>query len=240
MRLMRAALTLLFPTILACSGGAQSAAGRLRPSDVAEYTELPAGYTLGERLSERCSPPLEKRALRDERLVDVDCSQKRLSAMLRARAAERGVAVLVHKSCQRDGSKNQGLRCSASLTEASGRVPLGDGAAAAPLSAAQVRDLDEPRPHDSRRIRVSFIADAAARALPPRPYDTVAETAVASVGRRNVGQVSARCERCDDMALRHALRVTAGRMGAGEVAAVRCFTDDERRCVGTALEPWSF
>jgi hypothetical protein len=104
-----------------------------------------------------------------------------------------------------------------------------------------VLDLDEPYPRQSARIRVSFLPEGEASRAAPRAYHRVDETHWPSVGRALVGQVSARCADCDALSLRHALRVTAGRMGAGEVASVRCFQDDgDQRCVGTALEPWSF
>jgi hypothetical protein len=183
------------------------------------------------------------RAIREERLPDVDCSSERLSRTLRARAAERGSRVLVGRSCRVRGDERYQVLCSAWLGEASSSIALGSGrpveAAPAP-SPAQVLDLDEPRPQDGAAIRVSFEPQPQARTLPPRSYDRVSETPRASVGRRDLGQLSARCDRCDDNALRHALRVTAGRMGAGEVASVRCFQDEGQRCVATALEPWSF
>jgi hypothetical protein len=210
---------------------------------VTEHAAVPAGYELGERLSEQCSGTRGFRALHEVRLPDVDCSSERLSRTLRARAAERGSRVLIGKTCRVHGGDSFKVQCSASLGEASSSVALGPGpskeATPAP-SPAQVLDLDEPRPQDSAEIRLSFEPQRAARKLAPRAYDRVAETARASVGRRDLGQLSARCESCDDRALRHALRVAAGRMGAGEVAAVRCFQDEGPRCIATALEPWSF
>jgi hypothetical protein len=108
-------------------------------------------------------------------------------------------------------------------------------------SAEQVLDLDEPRPQDADLIRVGFAPVSPGKGpLAPRSYDGVAETRVASVGPGVLGQVSARCEACDPSALRHALRVAAGRVGAGEVTAVKCFQDDgAARCIATALVPWS-
>src|SRR5258706_14627878 len=108
--------------------------------------------------------------------------------------------------------------------------------------AAQGLDLDEPRPQDAAQIHVGFAPVASRRqpALAPRDYAAVAETRLSSVGRAELGQVSAVCAACDAAALRHALRVTAGRVGAGEVAGVACFQDDgQARCIATALEPWS-
>jgi hypothetical protein len=241
MRSMRSAL--LFLLLAACGSAPRSAPGALRPSDVAEHAALPPGYELGERLSEQCSGTRGFRAIREERLLDVDCSSERLSRTLRARAAERGSRVLIGRSCRVQGDERYRVQCSASLGEPSSSVALGPGRRAESLPApspAQVLDLDEPRPQDGAAIRVSFQPEPQARKLAPRSYDRVAETPRASVGRRDLGQVSAHCERCDDGALRHALRVTAGRMGAGEVASIRCFQDEGQRCVATALEPWSF
>jgi hypothetical protein len=241
MRSMRSAL--LFLLLSACGGAPRSTPDSLRPSDVVEHAALPPGYELGERLSEQCAGTRGFRAIREERLADVDCSSERLARTLRARAAERGSRVLIGKSCRVHGVERYKVQCSASLGEPSSRVALGSGpppeATPAP-SPAQVLDLDEPRPQDGAAIRVSFQPQPRARQLAPRAYDRVAETALASVGRRDLGQLSARCESCNDAALRHALRVTAGRMGAGEVASVRCFQDEGQRCVATALEPWSF
>lgn len=215
----------------------------LRPSDVTEHASLPPGYELGERVTERCSGTNGLRAIDGESLLDVDCNPERLSRMLRARAAERGSRVLIGRVCRVTGRQRFNAECTASLGEPSSSVALGAGPRAEATPAptpAQVLDLDEPRPQDGAAIRVSFAPQPQARRLPPRAYDRVAETAQASVGRRDLGQVSARCQGCEERALRHALRVAAGRMGAGEVASVRCFQDGDERCVATALEPWSF
>jgi hypothetical protein len=239
-------MRVVFPLLLlvvGCAGSRPATPSSLRPSDVTEYASLPPGYTLGDRLSEHCSGTIGLRSIDEESLVQVDCSPERLSRMLRARAAERGARVLIGKSCRVVGRSAFKVDCAASLGEPSSNVALGSGPGAQPAPApspAQVLDLDEPRPQDGGSIRISFEPAPRARPLAPRAYDRVAETARASVGRRDVGQISARCVTCDQGVLRHALRVGAGRMGAGEVASVRCFQDGEQRCVATALEPWSF
>lgn len=234
----------LFPILLvACACARPVTPSSLRSSDVTEHASVPPGYELGERLSEQCAGRRGLRSIQAETLVDVDCSPERLSRMLRARAAEQGSRVLIGRSCRVIGSARFKVECTGSLGERSSSVALGADpvAEAAPAPPpARVLDLDEPRPQDGSEIRVSFAPEQRARALLPRAYDRVAETARASVGRRDLGQVSARCDDCDEGALRHALRVTAGRMGAGEVTSVRCFRDGDQRCVATALEPWSF
>ncbi|HYJ07715.1 MAG TPA: hypothetical protein VEX18_01865, partial [Polyangiaceae bacterium] len=149
------------------------------------------------------------------------------------------------KQCRQHGCGRVAIHCSATVAVAGARSSLGIGGSTglerpAP-SAAQVLDLDEPHPRQSAQIRVSFLPSTRRAHLPSRSYHRVDETAQPSVGRALVGQVSARCDDCEARSLRHALRITAGRVGAGEVASVRCFVDDDsQRCVGTALEPWSF
>ena len=213
------------------------------PREVRELSALPPGYATGPALSASCHVA-SRGSFEDEALADVDCSTERLSRLLRARAGEQGARFIVGKRCKTRGAKRE---CSAGLAVPTESVPLSDpewrvDAGPAP-SAAEVQDLDEPRPQDAAHIRVSFRAasKAALPVLPTRAYDQVAETQVPSVGRRELGQVSARCEAsCDGRALRHALRVTAGRIGAGEVTAVSCFQEaDGSRCVATALVPWS-
>jgi hypothetical protein len=240
---MRWVPTLLLLSV-ACSR-APASASRYAPSEVKELSSLPAGYAAGDSLSEGCSVA-PRGSFEDEALGDVDCSFARLSRSLRAQAGERSSRFLVGKRCRASAGSRPRLSCTASLAVPTGTVGL-DGPGAQPEgapapSAAQVQDLDEPRPQDAARIRVSFRPSAAASArLAARAYDLVAETRYPSVGRRELGQVSARCDdSCDDRALRHALRVAAGQVGAGEVSAVTCFAEAEgARCVATALVPWS-
>ena len=230
--------------VAACASPPRSTPSQLKSSDVLELAALPPGYAGGETLSESCTGFRGFRAIEEEQLGDVDCSSERLSRALRAHAAELESRIIVGKRCQVRAGKRFTIQCWATRALPTSSLPLGPLAAPpqgpAP-SASQVLDLDEPFPRQSAKIRVSFAPGAGVSWLPQRAYHRVDETAQASVGRVMLGQVSARCSDCDAPSLRHALRVTAGRMGAGEVASVRCFHDsDEQRCVGAALEPWSF
>jgi hypothetical protein len=244
---MRCVLPLFVALVsLACGGGQARSPSQLLASDVTEVASLPPGYEEGRKLSASCSGRRGFRAIEDEALPSVDCSSERLSRVLRAEAAAQHARFIVDKSCRVQGRERVRVSCSARLAVPRGEVglsaPLGSHDRPAP-SPARVQDLDEPRPQDAAEILVSFEPDADARAarLPTRAYDRVAETAQPAVGRRQLGQVSARCPSCEDSALHHALRVTAGRLGAGEVSAVRCFGEaGGKRCVATALEPWSF
>jgi hypothetical protein len=219
---------------------------RFPASEVAELVALPPGYVAGEGVRASCTVAARSGALEQEALGNVDCNFERLSRVLRARAGELSVPYLVGKECQGSAVAGGRLECSATLARRTSNVALsakGPPSAARPApSPAQVLDIDDPRPQDSEQIRVSFeplVEGAQARFL-PRAYDRVAETAWPAVGRRALGQVSARCESCGAESLRYALRVTAGYVGAGDVAAVKCFQEPAGlRCVATALVPWS-
>ena len=241
---MRSLVPWLLAFVAACSGKPAVVPQGLQPSDVVELGALPLGYSAGETLRAGCSS-LRARFFEDEALDNVDCSTARLSRVLRARAGELGARFIVGKRCHTRGGERTQVTCTASVAHPSERVALEPSAARdlgpAP-SAEQVLDLDEPRPQDADLIRVGFapVASNQRPGLAPRSYDAVAETRVASVGPGVLGQVSARCAACATSALRHALRVTAGRVGAGEVTAVKCFQDaGAARCIATALVPWS-
>ena len=241
---MRQAFALLLFICAAC-GAAPAVPHGYAPSEVTELSTLPPGYEAGGGLSASCNRA-SRSAFQDEALGNVDCSFARLSRVLRARAGEQGARFIVGKRCRGRAGEGARMVCSAALARPTAQVglsaSLGRSDVGPAPSAAQVHDLDEPRPQDAAQIRVTFLpAVKEGSALAPRAYDRVAETHWPTVGLRELGQVAARCEAgCDDRALRHALRVAAGHVGAGEVTTVKCFQDVEgARCVATALEPWS-
>ncbi len=236
-------LPLLLFVGAACAGPslARSPGSRLRPSEVHERSALPAGHVKGPVLSAECRG---QPASADEApLGDVDCSEARLLRALRAQASELDVDVVVDSRCRARAGAGVAILCSATAARMSDRVaraPAPWPARPAPTP-EQVLDLDEPRPLESAEIRVSFRRQGSARSVSPRPYARVAEMAVLPIGRAELGELSARCTGCDEFSLRHALRVTAGSVGATEVIAVRCFQDAAAaRCAATAAGPWSF
>ncbi|RYZ08025.1 MAG: hypothetical protein EOO73_10045 [Myxococcales bacterium] len=242
---MRLLLVLLVVSSTACSR-APASPQPFAPSDIIELAAMPEGYAPGPTLSETCVVA-PRGPFEDEALSNIDCNHARLSRALRARAGEQGVRFLVGKRCRVGAGSRPRLSCSASLAQPTEGVPLLQARTSSPAgpapSPAQVWDKDEPRPQDAAQIRVTFrAATEGAPMLPARAYDRVEETAQASVGRRALGQVSARCDEreCSADSLRHALRVAAGRVGAGELTSVACFEEgDSARCVATALVPWS-
>lgn len=227
---------------VAC-GSANLKGPRYAPSAVRELASLPPGFEAGEELRATCLLPLGSTVIDDQSLGDLDCNFERLSRVIRARAGETSAAFIVGKDCQIE--IGAGLACTARVARPTERAPHANiSAAAGPApSPAQVLDLDDPRPQDTERIRVSFEPDreGSSSRLPARTYDRVDETSLPPVGRRALGRVSARCDAgCSAASLRYALRVTAGRVGAGEVSHVQCVTEsDGLRCDATAFVPWS-
>jgi hypothetical protein len=232
-----------FLLVVACSGAQTPKPSSFRPSEVSELVALPAGYVAGETLREACSPVPRTAELEAATLASVDCNEARLSRVLRARAGELSARFIVGKRCH---ASRRRIDCSAKLAVPGPNVgfephglPRDPGPAP---SAAEVQDLDEPRPQDATRIQVGYTPTplGARGDYASRRYDAVAETHFPSVGRAQLGQVSAHCAGCGALSLRYALRVAAGRAGAGEVTAVKCFEDgDGQHCVATALAPWS-
>jgi hypothetical protein len=232
-----------FLLVVACSSTPAPKLSTFRPSEVRELLSLPAGYVAGDTLREGCSPVPRTAELDDQTLASVDCNEARLSRVLRARAGDLSARFIVGKRCR---ASRQRIDCSAKLAlpgPSVGFEPHGLARDPGPApSAGEVQDLDEPRPQDAAHIQVGYAPTAlgARGEYAARRYDAVAETHFPSVGRAELGRVSARCAGCDALTLRHALRVTAGRAGAGEVTAVKCFRDgDGQQCVATALAPWS-
>jgi hypothetical protein len=236
--------SLLASLLLACGSAPPTTAQRLMPSQVTEAAALPSGYESGAHVSADCSGVSVATGTADTSLDDVDCSFSRLTRILKARAGEHAASLLVGKRC-RATARGRHLACSATLAVPGRSISLSPRAVAASSpapSAEQVLDLDEPRPQDGAAIHVAFTPSGGVPAgkLAPRAYDRVDDTAVPSVGRPALGRVTASCEGCDGSALRHALRVTAGRAGAGEISGVRCFEQGTlSTCAATALVPWS-
>ncbi len=232
--------------VAACSNTPKPSVARYRPSDVGELAALPAGYREGETLRVSCSRAPRASAFEAQTLASVDCNVARLSRVLRGRAGELSGRFIVGKACHARGTARGRVECAAKVAYPGSSVgfdPYAGTSDRGPApSAAMVLDLDEPRPQDDEQIHVGYEPTALGEraAFAPRSYAAVAETHFPSVGRRELGQVTATCADCEPMQLRYALRVTAGHVGAGEVTAVKCFRDDGALlCVATALTPWS-
>ncbi len=230
---------------------ARSSADATRsPSAIGEAPALgPDQVSLGA-LRASCRSVRASELEAEQPLTNVDCSIERLTRRLKAEALAAGGDVIVARRCRVRGGSRLAVECSAGAAASAG---LGGLPAASELPAPspdRVADLDEPDPLAAddillRFLPSSFVAsredEARAPSAPPRAYDRVADLAQLPLVDAELGQLSARCEACDERSLRHALRVGAGRLGASEIAEARCFREQSGpRCVAIAGGPWSY
>jgi len=217
--------------------------------DVTEAPAVPSGYeSLGE-LRGRCVLTAGFRAIDDELLSDVDCSERRLSRGLAEAAADAGGDLLVDRQC---ASRSLGDRRTEIFCRAGVARPTEELLATRALSPqrASVQDrpapgpdaverLDEPSVSATFGIRVAFTPKVRSFSFPPRRADLVHELSVLPVTHRVLGDLMTRCERaCSFGDLRFALYAAAGRLGATEVVGVRCFVEPAgSACVATAAAP---
>ncbi|HEY4102788.1 MAG TPA: hypothetical protein VGM44_02820 [Polyangiaceae bacterium] len=193
------------------------------------------------------------RRLDDEPLSNVDCSGERLDFVLRESAATAGGEALIGERCytrrvERASRETYRVYCSAEV----GRFAGGSVASRRPLSvprslppelpapsANEVRRIDEPDASLAFRIALDFEPIVKTFTRRPRRGDEVNELAIMPLVDHPLGDLHARCEDgCDERALRRSVLVAAGRLGAPDVIAVRCFSDGSGdACVGTLAAP---
>jgi hypothetical protein len=192
------------------------------------------------------------RRLDGERLSDLDCSTERLDLALRESAASAGGEALVGEHCnsRRLGTTSHEtyrVSCGAEVARfksdlASQRplavprsVPVGQPAP----SASEVRHIDEPDVSLSFRISLEFEPTVQKFEHAPRAMADVNELALLPLADHSLGDLVASCEDgCDELALRRGVLIAAGRLGAPEVVAVRCFgAGAANSCVGTLAAP---
>jgi hypothetical protein len=193
------------------------------------------------------------RRLHGDTLSDVDCSSERLLFALRESAADAGGEALVgvHCSSRRlDGSARGAQRrsCGAEVARfsagaAASRRPLAVPRSVAPgrpaPSASEVRRIDEPDAALGFRIALEFEPKVAKFERRARAFAEVNELSVMPFADQPLGDLEARCDGgCEERALRRGVLIAAGRLGAPEVVAVRCFSfDGGNSCVGTLAAP---
>jgi hypothetical protein len=215
---------------------------------VHEEPTLPDGYDLIGRVSSRCLLRQGIRPIDEERLSDVDCSERRVAWALRERAAEVGGELLVGRACFSQPTTRQRVRllCKADVARPSeetlaqrrfdGRPRVADGMSLPGGTPTEIERLDEPNASTAWRILVDFTPAPRAAERPPRRTDLVRELAVMPVSHRRLGDVITTCEaECSEHAVREGVRIAAGRMGATDVVDVRCARRSEGLfCAGTA------
>jgi hypothetical protein len=216
---------------------------------VSEAPALPSGYERLGELRGRCVLTTGFRAIDDELLSDVDCSERRLSRGLFEAAAEAGGDLLVDRQCASRSldDRRTEIFCRAGVARPTADLLATRGLSTRPAPAAErpapgpeaVEHLDEPSVSATFGVRVAFTPKVRGFSFPPRRADLVHELAVLPATHRALGDLVTRCERdCSQGDLRFALYAAAGRLGATEVVGVRCFSESAgSACVATAAAP---
>lgn len=220
------------------------------PDAVGEVSALPTGYERLGELRGRCTLTPGFRAIDDEPLSDVDCSERRLTRAFSEAAAQSGGELLVERRCasrKLDGRGRLEIFCRAGVArpkaELLRRRALSPAAAVSDAGPApgpeQVERLDEPSVSATSGVRVAFTPRVRSFAFPPRKPDRVGHLSTLPLSHRELGDLVTRCENgCSFSDLRFALYVAAGRLGATDVVGVRCFTErGGSACVATAAAP---
>jgi hypothetical protein len=193
------------------------------------------------------------RPLDGDSLSDVDCSTERLAFALRESAASAGGEALVglHCNSRRLGTtarETHRVSCSAEVARFSGNgvasrrplavpraIPVGRPAP----SPSEVKWIDDPDPSLAFRISLEFAPSVQKFERKPRTGPEVNELSAMPLADYSLGDLKARCEDgCDELALRRSVLIAAGRLGAPDVIAVRCFSVGAgNSCVGTLAAP---
>jgi len=193
------------------------------------------------------------RRLDQETLSDLDCSNERLLFALRESAANAGGEALLGVHCSSRplaaaSPEAVQLSCAAEVA----RFRSGASANPRPLStprshaqgrpapsASDVKRIDEPDVSLAFRIALRFEPAVSHFEGPARSGADVHELARMPLSHLALGDLSATCkDGCEERALRHGVLLAAGRLGAPDVVAIRCFrSSNGDSCVGTLAAP---
>ena len=235
---------------------------KVSAAQLVSVATLPAGYEVFGQLQAECEAWNEGSPVDEQWLVDLDCNERRLRGALREKAAAVGGTVLVRERCGAgranagsSGSQAGGgpLVCRARVARPDGseraRAPLSPELAGSPdapeLAAGpiQAAGFDDPTGVAAWKIRVSYTGRNPIGGTPVSsiPASAVHEWPELPPSHQAVGTVVTSCsEGCTLDAMRASVRVVAGRLGAGDVAGVRCVPRGEAwSCVGRVALAWS-
>jgi len=195
-----------------------------RARDLLELADMPAGYERVGRLAARCTLVEGERPEPEARLVDVDCSEARLVAALREKAADVGGEALIGRRCRSrvsgsgEGSTTLDISCDTEVAR-----PTGDTLVRRPLVSGVMSEDDAPRAEEAWHIRVSFAPAPGVPLRPPRRADLVREVPYMPGANLRLGDIVTRChEGCTRDGARLGLLAAAGRVGASDVVDVTC------------------
>lgn len=229
---------------------------RASAAELVSLATLPAGYEVFGQLHTACEAWAPGSPIEDQWLVDLDCNERRLRGALREKAAAVGGSVLVRERCgsaEHPSAANHSggarLVCRARVARPDaperGREPLSDDAMSSPrepelaATPAEAAWLDDPIGNTAWKIRISYTGRNPASEAPARPLpaSAVHEWPELPASHRAVGTVITSCdEGCTVEAMRASVRVVTGRLGASDVAGVRCVPRGEAwSCVGRVL-----
>jgi len=246
---------------VAYSGSQQVA--QVSAAQLVSVATLPVGYEVFGQLQAECNAWDEGSPVDDQWLIDLDCNERRLRGALREKAAAVGGTLLVRERCgsgQRANPGSSGAEAGAGPLVCRARVARLDGSerARAPLSPelarssdgpelaagpTQAAGLDDPTGVAAWKIRVSYTGRSPVGVTPVSiiPASAVHEWPEVPPSHQAVGTIVTNCsEGCTLDAMRASVRVVAGRLGAGDVAGVRCVPRGEAwSCVGRVALAWS-
>ena len=228
-------------------------ARRAEPEALVELTTRSSALEALGTVHASCTLQPGFRRLDGETLSDVDCSPERLVFALRESAASAGGEALVGLRCsaRRLGTTSREthrMTCGAEVARFSGgsvasqrplavprSVPVGQPAP----SASEVKRIDEPEAALAFRISLEFEPKVQKFERRARASAEVSELSSMPLADRSLGDLQARCEDgCEERALRRSVLIAAGRLGAPDVVAVRCFSlGAGNSCVGTLAAP---
>ena len=230
-------------------------------AELVSVASLPDGYEVFGQLEAECDAWREGAPVEGQWLVDLDCNERRLRGALREKAAAVGGTLLVRERCgtgQRSNAGNADAGGGRLTSRARVARPDGSERARAPLTPelsgspheaelaagpVQAAGLDDPTGVAAWKIRVSYTGRNPTQGTPVSsiPASAVHEWPELPPSHRAVGTVVTSCsEGCTLDAMRASVRVVAGRLGAADVAGVRCVPRGEAwSCVGRVALAWS-
>lgn len=200
---------------------------------VREVETVPRGYDSIGRVVAGCNATEGRVALHDAPLSDVDCSEELLVGALREQAAAAGGELLADRTCTvQHAGGGLAARCSAEVAR-----PSDETLARRPLACGPHASAPDQQPPavEAWRVLVDFTPSAAMPAGGPRRGDLVRDVPRLPVSHVALGSLITHCdEGCTEAGARAGMRVAAGRVGATDVAGVRCVAHGRGwTCTGT-------
>jgi hypothetical protein len=205
----------------------------VRADELEEVVALPEGYDRLGRVSATCTRREREGAIEGEWLSDLDCSESRLRAVIREKAAHAGGELLVGLACRSSGQRSVTISCRADVAR-----PSADTLASRVLARRESASPPEPAPSaaEAWRIRVHFTPNPGVPQRAATHADAVREVPYLPVSHVKLGDVITKCsEGCSVEAVRGGVLIAASRVGATDVVGVQCAArGDGWLCTGTA------